>query len=293
MRAFRRSHPAASLLYFVFAILSAMLAKTPIAVTIIFVFSVLSAFLIVGKKVLKTLPIAFLAIFLMSFINPIFSPGGDTLLFSVGRYAFSLEAVIYGLFSSLSLVSVYYWFWSLGVVITDEKILYLFGRRMPHLSMLLSMALGFIPKLKRKYEEIEEAAICLSPDIEETTVNKIKRKMKALYTLLSSSLEFSLESADSMRARGYGVGKRTSFSVYFWTGEDTFISVYATLSFFVCTLVSTLCDLSFSYYPTIDIALVCSPSALSYAVCCLLLCALPLIITVKENILWQFSKSKI
>ena len=178
-------------------------------------------------------------------------------------------------------------------MITDEKILYLFGRRMPHLSMLLSMALGFIPKLKRKYEEIEEAAISLSPNFEESFSNKIKRKLKSLYILLSSSLEFSLESADSMRARGYGVGERTSFSVYFWTAEDTFLLVYAILSFGACTVISSFCDVSFSYYPTIDIAAISSPCALAYALFCLLLCALPLIITVKENLLWQFSKSKI
>ena len=293
MRAFSRSHPAASLLYFCFVILSAMLAKSPIAIVTLFVFSLLSACVIIGKRVLKTLIAAIFAILLMSFINPIFSPGGDTLLFSVGKYGFSLEAVIYGFFSAVSLVSVYYWFWCFGAVINDEKILYLFGRRMPHLSMLLSMSLGFIPKLKRKYEEIEEAQKCLFFDFDESAISKIKRKLKSLYSLLSSSLEVSLESADSMRARGYGVGKRTSFSIYSWTPEDTFVCVYSSISFLACITISSLFKLDFSYYPTIEITSLISPYALCYSAFCILLCALPLIITVKETLLWQFSKSKI
>ncbi len=293
MNGFSRSHPAASLVYFVCVLLTAMLAKAPIAIVCIFVFSIISAVLLLGRKILKTLPFAFMAVALMSLINPLFSSGGDTLLFSFGKYSFTLEAILYGFFSSLALVSVFYWFWCLGQVLTDEKILYLFGRQMPNLSMLLSMTLGFIPRLKNRYIEIEEAQKSIYTDSAEKYRTKILRKLKALSILLGSSLESSLDTADSMRARGYGLGKRTSYSVYFWTGADTFITLYAVASFAFATISMVFYDMRISYYPTIDTSAIVSTGSLYYSIACLALCILPTIITVKEALLWQFSKSRI
>lgn len=44
--------------------------------------------------------------------------------------------------------------------------------------------------------------------------------MKRLEVLLTWSLEEGLQTADSMKARGYGTGRRSSYSPYRWRPKD-------------------------------------------------------------------------
>lgn len=60
----------------------------------------------------------------------------------------TLEAVCYGFAVGVMIMSVFYWFKCFNAVMSSDKFIYLFGRVIPKLALLLSMTLGFIPKLK-------------------------------------------------------------------------------------------------------------------------------------------------
>lgn len=81
----------------------------------------------------------------MSLANPLFIHNGETVLFFMNDNPITLEAIIYGGVSSLMIVGVLLWCRCYGAILTTDKFLYLFGRLIPKLGLILSMAFRFIP----------------------------------------------------------------------------------------------------------------------------------------------------
>ena len=62
------------------------------------------------------------------------------------------------------------WFSSYNEVMTSDKFVYLFGRVIPALSLVLSMALRFIPKFKAQMQVVSEAQACIGRDTKNGSV---------------------------------------------------------------------------------------------------------------------------
>ena len=71
-----------------------------------------------------------------SLINPLFNQNGMTVLLFINDTPITLEALVYGIFSSLTLVSVIVWFFTFSSVMTSEKIIYIFGRISPKTALV-------------------------------------------------------------------------------------------------------------------------------------------------------------
>ena len=104
---------------------------------------------------------------------------------------------------------------------TTDKFVYLFGRIIPALSLVLSMALRFVPRFFESawsYPERTEGngARCFRGK----TSGQDKIWPQMLSILVTWSLENAIETSDSMRSRGYGLRGRTAFSVYRFTKRD-------------------------------------------------------------------------
>ena len=111
------------------------------------------------------------------------------------------------------LAAVVLWFLCCTAVLTADKFVYLFGRVIPVCSLLLSMTLRFIPKFKMQFAQVQEAQKCIGRDLES---GSLLRRMKLAVTMFSMmitwSMETAIETADSMKSRGYGLPGRTAFS---------------------------------------------------------------------------------
>ena len=97
--------------------------------------------------------------------------------------------------------------------------------------------------------------------------------------------------ADSMRARGYGLPGRTSFSLFRFSRRDlivlliiTFLGLYVAIGFFRGAL-------DFAYFPTFS-AFSSSLYAKTLFLSHLLLCFIPILIDTKEELSWHVLKSK-
>ena len=79
----------------------------------------------------------------------------------------------------------------------------------------------------------------------------LKENLRTISTLMSWSMEDSLESADSMRSRGWGsVQKRTTFKRYrFYTFDKAVLAVLVLLGALSALCAFELCP-SFSFFPT-------------------------------------------
>lgn len=293
MRYFDRLHPISAFCYFLTMLLVAMLTMHPVIVTVCYLSSVaFFGMLVGGRKLLSSLAYSLPLMAMLAVTNPMFVHRGETILFFLNDNPVTREAIVYGVFASMMLMSVFYLCRCYSEIMTADKFIYLFGRVIPKLSLVLSMILAFLPKMKRKFREIDEAQRALGIYASASYVDKIKSRMRVLSILLTNSLETSVETADSMRARGYGLRGRTSYAIYRFTLSDAMYLLFtlAVGGTLVALILSGGAD--FSYYPAITPL---SRSVRGFVIALLLvaLAGASVFMEVKENILWHILRSDI
>lgn len=292
MKHLDRIHPLSAFFYFVAVLLVAMLSMDPVIVTLCFLSGIALCGMLIGpRRLLGSLLYSIPMLLLIACTNPLFVHRGTTVLFLLNGNPITLEATVYGVFSAMMLLSVFYWCRCYSEIITSDKFIYLFGKAIPKLSLTLSMALAFIPKLVRKYREIDEAQRALGIYATDSYPDRVRSKMRVLSILLTHSLESSIDTADSMRARGYGFKGRTSYAVYRFSRFDALHLLFSlTLGIGSAALILLGTD-TFSYYPTFSLAPLSLRSYLLY-LSLILLTGASLFLEVKENILWRYLRSK-
>ena len=221
MRFFSKLHPAVEFIFFVFVIVITAFTNNPVIIGMSFFFALSFCLFYVGAKklfssLLGTLPL----MVIIALINPLFVHKGETILFFLNDNPVTKEAVLYGVSSSVMLTAVFYWCKAYNEIVTSDKFIYLFGRFSPKLALLLSLIIGFVPKLKRKYKEIDEAQKTLGVYSSGGIVDKLAGKFRVLSILLTDALESSVCTADGMQSRGYGLKGRTAYSPYTFTPYD-------------------------------------------------------------------------
>ena len=147
---FGHYHPLVNFLYFALVIGFSMALNHPLAQGISLVCAIVYAVQTEGRKaVLFTLKWCLPMVLLTAFINPAFSHEGRTiLLYFPNGNPLTLESMLYGISSGVLIATVMLWFLNFNRVITSDKFIYLFGRIIPAMSLVLSMTLRFIPKFK-------------------------------------------------------------------------------------------------------------------------------------------------
>lgn len=288
-----RIHPFAFLIYFLFVVFVTMFTLNPIIICGSFLFAVTFYGLLVGaKKLFSSLCYTLPLMLIIALINPIFVHKGQTVLFFLNDNPFTMEALVYGVCSSVMIASVLYWFKSFNVIMTGEKTAVLFWRVLPKISLIITMALRFIPDFKRKYREIDDAQKALGVYSSKSFVDRVSAKLRVVSVLVSASVEDSVTTAESMSARGYGLKGRRVFSPYGWGIDE----VALTLPCLVLGGASLYCLITgvvgFYYYPTVKRL---SFGALQWTVYGIIwaLFALTTFFEVKDGIKWRLLKSKI
>lgn len=288
MKCFKQYHPITCLIYFVFVIVTSVIIMNPIFLAISLFSSVCFAGVLKGQKAFKfnfayALPIVVIS----SVVNPLFSHAGVTVLgyFKSGN-PLTLESVYYGIASGVMLASVMNWFLCFNEIMTSDKIMYLFGKAFPSLSLVFSMTLGFIPKFRKQLKAVYNAQKGM---LEEGMLNKIKNGLSALSAVITWALENGVETAESMKNRGFAAGRRTAFSIFEITARDiSAITIILICGIYVLSM-SITGTTHFSYYPKIS-QIVFSFKTVSVYIAYVLLSLYPVFIEAKEEFKWFLQK---
>jgi len=220
--AFEMYHPVVIFTFYLFAVGIGMFTMSPYFTACGYAAAVLFSVLAAGRRAVRfNLAATAWTVVLMTAVNAFFTHNGSTPLFFAGGNAVTQEAIIFGLSAAFVLVTVIIWFTTFNIIMTTEKILFLFGRVSPVLGLTLSMAFRFFPLLRKRFEQIRTAQKCLGRDDRTKSFStRLRLYGKELSILLSWSLEASLETSDSMNARGYGLRGRTNYHLFRFTGRD-------------------------------------------------------------------------
>ncbi len=239
--------------------------------------------------------LAMLPLFLfMTLINPLFNVYGATLLCHVFGRPYTLEALLYGAAIAAVLVVMLIWFGCYNVVLTSDKFTSLFGNLIPALSLLLVMVLRLIPNLMRKASQLSGTRKSIGKGSVENATNK--EKITDGMTILSALADWALEggviTGDSMRSRGYGSAKRTSFMIYRMTGIDAALLVLQCLLVAVVLTTAISGGTTATYTPDFYIAPISGMHIWGLLAYCAYL-SIPTVLHIKEAIQWHISRSKI
>ncbi|MDD4646561.1 MAG: energy-coupling factor transporter transmembrane component T, partial [Bacteroidales bacterium] len=205
----------------------------------------------------------------------------------------TLESILYGVAVGVMFGTVILWFSCYNAVMTSDKITYLFGRIAPALSLIFSMVLRLVPRFKVQIRVISNGRKCLGRDISNGTLKqRIKNGIKILSIMVTWALESSIETADSMKSRGYGLAGRTNFSIYRFDGRDKAILIGLGALILLIITGAFLGQNNIQYFPSILVTEVSSFSLVAF-IGYLLLCFMPILINLWEAIRWQRLQSKI
>jgi energy-coupling factor transport system permease protein len=280
-------HPLVNFLYFVGVLGLGVVIQHPVYVAVSALGGGVYYFLLKGRKgVRPALGMLALAA-LIALVNPLFNTLGQTPLFYLFGKPYSYEALVYGLVVGGMFLLMLLWFGCYSQVLTSDKFTSLFGSFIPALSLLLVMVLRLIPNLIRKIAALSGARRSIGKGAGEQSSRKegITEGVVLLSALTDWSLEGSLVTADSMRSRGYGTAKRTSFQIYRMSARDW---VMLALILLLAALTLTLGSKTATFVPQIQVEPL-NFSLLAYGIYLLI----PTALHIKEAIVWRILRSKI
>ena len=291
---FAKYHPLVNFLYFTLVIGFSMVLTHPIAQVISLACAILYAVQTEGKKAVRfTLKWCLPIMLLTAFMNPAFSHEGvTTLLYFPTGNPLTLESILYGVSAGVLLATVMLWFANFSRVVTSDKFIYLFGRIIPAMSLVLSMTLRFIPKFKSQLQLTVDAQKSIGRDISEGSLwHRIKIAVTVLSIMITWSLENAIETADSMKSRGYGLQGRTAFSIYRFDDRDKLAMLFLGFCGFFL-LAGTMIDaFGFLYFPRIRYVGV-NTVTLAFEFVYFALCIMPVVLNGAEERKWKAIHSK-
>lgn len=226
---------------------------------------------------------------LIAIINPLLVHQGVTILgyFRNGN-PLTLESIIFGISAGFMFMSVMLWFSCHNKIMTSDRILYISGVTFPALSLIFSMVLRFVPLYIERIKTINACRKGIGEDISEGNIFKrFKNAIKVFSIFVTWSLESSIETADSMKARGHGLRGRTHFAIFNIDRRDFISLVFLIISIATLIYANYLRTFKIVIYPTIKIARI---TPFSYVVFVLfgILAFMPVIISIMEEFRWKY-----
>ena len=321
-------HPGVYLLYYFIMVLFAFIFSDPyFVVTFLVLLLVLIALQGVSHELKNIMRLFIPLSILIMILNPLLNRTGAHKIYLWSGFFITYEAIAYGILMSLALLIVILVFSSYNRSVSYQEMLYIFSKKLPIISMIIVMALRFIPLINSRAIEVQKLnnlknnGIEMEMDSDESNdsealdldqfnsnintdydskiVNKLKsnkrvaaiiKEAKTLGKIMGITVSWSLEesmfTAKSMKARGYNATERTSYLSYKFSNAD-----FAFIALIIITVGIIIVGLlhgvgMINIYPSIDFKFSNLPFNIYYLAFILFL--LPLIyLEIKERILWH------
>ncbi|MGN1095428.1 MAG: energy-coupling factor transporter transmembrane component T, partial [Eubacteriales bacterium] len=246
-------HPVPLFIYFIYMIFLTMFTWNPIILLLSLIGSVAFYILSCGWRAFLSEMRFYVPFFIIVAItNPLFSHNGATPLFFMNDNPITLESILCGVDIAIMICAVMFICKGFNKVMESDKILFLFGKTVPKISVVLSLSLRFIPLFKQKWREIKEAQTSLGYFSGKGFADKLISGARVFSALVTWSLEGAVETSMSMNARGYGLAGRRFFSVFRFRRADAALLVLSTALAALVSVGYFKGALDFSFYPRIS-----------------------------------------
>lgn len=219
---FEACHPAVNLLYFTAVIFGMISFKHPIFLGISF----LCAFAYSVKRnkwkavIFNLILIPLAAVFAL-YYSSYHHFGMTELGVNFVGNRLTLESMVYGLVIGFVIAGVMIWFSCVYSVFTTDKVVYLFGKVSPRLSLFLAILLRLVPRIKKEGQRINTAQKGIGRGTNQGNVfQRLVNAIRIFSMLISWTIGALKQASDSMRSRGSVLRGRTAFSIYRFDNRD-------------------------------------------------------------------------
>ena len=288
---FDQYHPLINLLYFIFIFYMGIHFEHPIYVAVTFLSSFVYNIGLRGKKGLYInigimILLSIYYIYFVSFHHFGITPIAQTIVDN----SFTLESIVYGGIKYLILCASCMWFSCFLYVFSSDKVMYIFGKVIPKLSLFITIFLRMFTKLKATSKKVLQAQEGIGKGIKHGNIyTRLIHFKRMVSIVLVWFFDDCIQSSKSMCSRGYTLKNRTQFSIYRFDNRDRIFVVYVTSLITVQCIALLLDQVSISYNPIIIWNKITIVSYLFYFGY-LLFTLLPLLLQWKNNI--KFSRLK-
>lgn len=238
---FEQCHPAVNLIYFAAVLTGTVSFRHPVFLGISFLCAVFYSVKRNDRKALwfdlALLPL--IAVFALWYSS--YHHFGVTVLRRnfIGN-SMTLESLVYGVVLGFVVVGVMVWMSCVYAVFSSDKVVYLFGRISPRLSMFLAILLRMVPRMKREAKRIHRAQQGIGRGANQGNLFRRLRNCLRIFSILVTwTIESLVTASESMQSRGSSIRGRTAYSVYRFDNRDRAF-VVALFAFLTVTLMAVL-----------------------------------------------------
>lgn len=288
---FEYCHPAVNLIYFIAVMFGMVTFQHPIFLSISF----LCAFAYSIKR--NGIKAVFLNISLLplivvyAFYYSSYTHFGVTVLKKnfIGNNI-TLESLVYGFVLGIIVAGIMIWFSCVYSVFSSDKVVYLFGKVSPRLSLFLSILLRMIPRIKKEAKRINIAQCGIGKGINQGNLFKRMRNCIRIFSILITWTIDSLSSAsESMQSRGSNLRGRKAFSIYRFDNRDRLYVIVMFTCMTIAMMGIMLNQTNIIYNPRIIMTPI-TPMSWEFYIGYGLLCMMPLLLELWTE--YQFYRAR-
>ena len=278
---FERCHPAVNFIYFATVITGMLIFRHPVFLAISFLCAFVYSLKRNGRKAFffNILLLPFVLAF--GFYYSSYTHFGVTVLHKnlIGN-SITLESLVYGFVLALRVAGFFIWFSCVHSVFSTDKVVYLFGKVSPRLSLFLAILLRMVPRIKREAKRINTAQHGIGRGVGQGSLfQRLRNGLRIFSMLITWTVESLTTVSESMRSRGSSLRGRKAFSIYRFDNRDRgyVVSVFACLTVLLMGILLKQTDMQ--YDPRLVFPAITSMSYLffaGYAILCLMPVALEL-----------------
>ena len=219
---FERCHPAVNLIFFAAVLVGTVTFQHPVFLAVSFLCAFAYSIKRGGWKALAfdlcLLPlVGAFALYYSSYTH-----FGMTVLSQnmVGNNM-TLESLVYGLVLGVIGAGVCMWFSCVFSVFTTDKVVYLFGKISPRLSLFLAISLRMIPRIKKEAKRINMAQQGIGRGVTQGNLwQRFRNSLRIFSMLITWTIDSLTIASESMRNRGSSLRGRKAFSIYRFDNRD-------------------------------------------------------------------------
>lgn len=219
---FESCHPAVNLIFFTAVIATAVLFRHPVFLAVGLIFAFAYSIKRNGKRALifDLCLIPCVAAFAL-YYSSVHHFGVTIVRQNFIGNNMTLESLAFGLILGCCVAAVLMWMSCVYSVFTSDKVVYLFGRVSPRISLFLAIVLRMVPRIKGQAKRINTARQSIGRGVGQGNCLQRMKNGICIFSMLISWIIGALATAsDSMRARGSSLRGRKAFSIYRFDGRD-------------------------------------------------------------------------
>lgn len=288
---FELCHPAVNLIYFVSVIYGMLCFKHPVFLLVSLASAIAYSIKRNGVKAVVFDSVLLLLAGAFALYYSTYNHFGVTVIEQnlIGN-SITLESLIYGAVIGLAVAGAMIWFSCVYSVFTTDKVVYLFGKLNPKLSLFLSIFLRMVPRIKNEAKKINTAQCGIGKGINQGNIfARIHNCIRIISMLITWTIDSLSLVSESMQCRGSLLRGRKAFSIYRFDNRDRAYVIAMFTSITLTAMGVLLGQAKTVYDPKIIITPVTAMSFLFY-IGYAILCLMPLGLEIYTE--YRFRKSR-